>query len=89
MAIEIPAPANMPAALDRRFALGEQVMALYPNGEAYAATIANVEADGAYVVDWVDGDQRHRRRDGSEVFARPSATEAANASCVSRYDATC
>jgi hypothetical protein len=61
-------------AAGRMFAPGARVMAVYANGEAYAATVAEAGA-GTYTVDWDDGDQRHRVRQARDVFALVSPAE--------------
>ena len=74
------------------FPLGGAVQGLYPNGNWYNATIAEVLNDGAsYVLDWADGDIQHRtqppqnvrRRAGSPCAAADGATVAcAPSECV-------
>jgi cell division control protein 6 len=51
-----------------RHGVGDRVLAVYADGQAYAATIAGVREGGSYTVDWDDGDDRHRERAESEVF---------------------
>ena len=61
------------------FAIGALVQGLYPNGEWYDAVVGEVNGggDGGYTLDWVDGDQGHRRQPGGGVRARGAARDSA------------
>jgi len=58
--------------------VGDRVMALYADGQAYAATIAGLRS-GGYTVDWDDGDDRHRERSEAQVFVLGGGAAAAAA----------
>ena len=71
--------------------MGDRVSALYPNGNRYKATVAEVleEGVGGYIVDWDDGDQSSRHRTAahllplaSEVSLPPPAPDTVLLHCV-------
>jgi len=47
---------------EKKFSVGDKVMALYKNGTWYGATIADANADGTYVVNWDDNDTEDREK---------------------------
>ena len=53
--------------------VGDRVLAFYSDGLAYPATIAAVNAGSCYVVDWDDGDERCRERDGTQIIQPASS----------------
>lgn len=53
--------------------VGDRVLAFYSDGLAYPATIAAVNAGNCYVVDWDDGDERCRERDGTQIIQPASS----------------
>ena len=55
--------------------VGDRVLAFYSDGLAYPATIAAVNAGNCYVVNWDDGDERCRERDGTQII-QPAASGA-------------
>ena len=57
------------------FEVGASVDGKYPNGNYYAATVAEVHDGGAeYTLDWKDGDAKHKRQPSTNV--RRGLTEA-------------
>ena len=52
-----------------KHSVGDRVMALYADGQNYAATIARAGDSQTYTVDWDDGDERCREREEGQVFA--------------------
>eukprot|EP01045_Picozoa_sp_COSAG04_P022523 COSAG04_NODE_2560_length_3930_cov_3.755155_1_plen_68_part_10 len=58
--------------------VGDRVMAIFADGQAYAATIAGLRS-GGYTVDWDDGDDRHRERSEAQVFVLGGGAAAAAA----------
>ena len=62
--------------------VGDRVRALYSDGQAYPATIAAANAGGCYVVDWDDGDERCRERNGAQIFPLREMAAAAARQCA-------
>eukprot|EP01050_Picozoa_sp_SAG11_P012277 SAG11_NODE_1355_length_5124_cov_17.930348_9_plen_164_part_00 len=64
--------------------VGDKVLALYAHGDFYEARICEVRENGTYLVEWADGDDRHREKRSDQLNPYP---DPANHSVRSADDA--
>jgi hypothetical protein len=70
--------AAKPAKARAEWAVGDEVVGQFSDGNIYEATIREVHDNGdRYVVDWADGDERNRELTRREVFSLSAIDEVA------------